>query len=49
MARSLGAEFKEYPGQGHWLIEHDGENVVRDIHRWIVQSLGEKILLAEFS
>jgi pimeloyl-ACP methyl ester carboxylesterase len=49
MARSLGAEFKEYPGQGHWLIEHDGENVVRDIHRWIVQSLGEKILLAEIS
>jgi pimeloyl-ACP methyl ester carboxylesterase len=49
MARSLGGEFKEYPGQGHWLIEHDGENIVRDIHRWIIQRLGEKILLAEFS
>jgi pimeloyl-ACP methyl ester carboxylesterase len=49
IARSLGGEFKEYPGQGHWLIEHDGENIVRDIHRWIVQRLGEKILLAEFS
>jgi pimeloyl-ACP methyl ester carboxylesterase len=49
MARSLGGEFKEYPGQGHWLIEHDGENIVRDIHRWIIQKLGEKILLTEFS
>ena len=49
MARSLAGEFKEYPGQGHWLIEHDGENVVRDIHRWIIRRLGERILLAEFS
>jgi pimeloyl-ACP methyl ester carboxylesterase len=49
LARSLGGEFKEYSGQGHWLIEHDGENIVRDIHRWIIQRLGEKILLAEFS
>ena len=22
----------------HWLIEHDGENIVRDIHRWIIQN-----------
>jgi len=49
MAAWLGGEFKEYPGQGHWLIAHDGENIVRDIHRWIIQKLGEKILLAEFS
>ena len=40
---------KSIPGQGHWLIEHDGETIVRDIHRWIIQKLGEKILLAEFS
>jgi pimeloyl-ACP methyl ester carboxylesterase len=49
IAAWLGGEFKEYPGQGHWLIEHDGENIVRDIHRWIIHKLGEKILLAEFS
>ena len=49
MGAWLGGEFKEYPGQGHWLIEHDGENIVRDIHRWIIQKLGEKILPAEFS
>jgi pimeloyl-ACP methyl ester carboxylesterase len=49
IASSLGAEFEEYPGQGHWLIEDDGENIVRNIHRWIIQKLGEKILLAQFS
>ena len=48
MAEWLGGDFREYPGQGHWLIEHDGENIVRDIHRWIIQKLGEKILLANF-
>jgi pimeloyl-ACP methyl ester carboxylesterase len=49
MAQRLGGEFREYPAQGHWLIEYDGEDIVRDIHRWIIQTLGEKILLAEFS
>src|SRR5262245_20459147 len=49
MADWLGGDFREYPGRGHWLIEQDGENIVRDIHRWIIQKLGEKILLAEFS
>jgi pimeloyl-ACP methyl ester carboxylesterase len=49
MATWLGGEFKEYTRQGHWLIEDDGETIVRDIHRWIIQKLGEKILLAELS
>jgi non-heme chloroperoxidase len=49
MTEWLGGEFREYPGQGHWLIEHDGENIVRDIHRWIIQKLGEKVLLANFA
>ena len=49
LAAWLGADFKEYPGQGHWLIERDGELIVRDIHRWIIQKLGETILLADFS
>ncbi len=48
-ARLLGAEFKEYPDRGHWMVEEEGwEEVVNDIHRWIVQGLGEEILLAEF-
>ena len=49
LAEWLGGEFREYPGQGHWLVETDGEKIVRDIHRWIIQKLGEKILLADFS
>jgi len=49
MAQWLGGEFTEYSAQGHWLIEHDGESIVRDIHRWIIKGLGEKILLTEFS
>jgi pimeloyl-ACP methyl ester carboxylesterase len=49
MAQSLGGEFRQYPGRGHWLIEDGGEGIVRDIHRWIIQRHGEKILLAELS
>ena len=49
IAEWLGGEFREYPGQGHWLIEMNGEPIVRDVHRWIIQKLGEKILLADFS
>lgn len=45
----LGADFQAYPDQGHWLIEKDGESITRDIHRWVVQKLGDTILLAEFS
>jgi hypothetical protein len=29
--------------------EEEGQKIVRDIHRWLVQRLGEKILLADFS
>lgn len=47
LAHWLGADFKEYPGQGHWMIEQDSEAVVWDIHRWIIQKLGDKVLLAE--
>ena len=47
IAQWLGGDFNEYPGQGHWLIEQDGESIVRDIHRWVIQKLGDKILLAD--
>jgi len=46
-AGRLGAEFREYTG-GHWLIgEAGGEEVVRDLHRWIVQKAGGEILLEQ--
>ena len=49
IARWLGADFKEYPGQGHWIIEASSEPIVRDIHRWLVQNLGDRVLIAELS
>jgi pimeloyl-ACP methyl ester carboxylesterase len=49
IAQRFGGEFRECRGQGHWLIERDGENIVRDIHRWIIRKLGgEILLLADF-
>lgn len=42
-------DFREYPSLGHWLLgEEKSEGVARDVHRWIVQRLGEVILLSEF-
>ncbi len=50
MARWLGGDIKEYPDHGHWMMEEEGgERIVRDIHRWVIQRLGEEILLAELS
>jgi pimeloyl-ACP methyl ester carboxylesterase len=43
----LGADFKAYQGQGHWIIEQNSEATVRDIHRWLIHKLGDKVLLAE--
>jgi pimeloyl-ACP methyl ester carboxylesterase len=47
--RWLGADFKSYADQGHWMIEADGEPIVRDIHRWLIQKLPEQLLLSEIS
>lgn len=43
----LGADLKEYPSQGHWLLEADSETVVRNVHRWLVHTLGDKIILTD--
>lgn len=49
-ATALGASLLEYPQRGHWMMgEAEGEKIVREIHRWVIQKLGEKIFLAEFS
>jgi pimeloyl-ACP methyl ester carboxylesterase len=48
LASALGAQLLEYPNHGHWMMgEADGQKIVRDIHRWVIQKLGEKILLPE--
>ena len=49
LAQSLGGDFNVYPGHGHWILgEGEGEVIARDIHRWLIQKLGEEILLVEF-
>jgi pimeloyl-ACP methyl ester carboxylesterase len=47
IGKLMGADFKAVGGQGHWLIEQDSEALVRDIHRWVIHKLGDKVLLAE--
>ncbi|MBI2991887.1 MAG: hypothetical protein HYY47_07105, partial [Deltaproteobacteria bacterium] len=50
LAQSLSGDCNAYPGHGHWILgEGEGEAIVRDIHRWVVQKLGDELLLAEFS
>jgi pimeloyl-ACP methyl ester carboxylesterase len=47
IARWLRADLEEYRDQGHWIIESDGERIVRDVHRWLIQKRGNELLLAE--
>ena len=45
-AQWLGAQCREYPGHAHWMLGEEGwEEIVNDSHRWLVQSLGEAILV----
>ena len=47
--KSLSGDCNVYPGHGHWILgEGEGEVIARDIHRWLIQKLGEEILLVEF-
>ncbi|HXG50368.1 MAG TPA: alpha/beta hydrolase [candidate division Zixibacteria bacterium] len=48
LARWLGADFRLYDSHGHWMIAGPGEAIVRDTHRWLVQRLGDRILLESF-
>lgn len=48
LARSIGADCRVYSGHGHWILgEEGGEEIVRDMHRWIVRQAGASILLEE--
>ena len=50
LASKWHADLLEYSNHGHWIMgEADGEKIVRDIHRRVVQKLGERILLADFA
>lgn len=48
MAKRLVGEFLEYAGHGHWIMQEEGtDKIISDLHRWLVQKLGDKILLAQ--
>lgn len=50
LAGRLDADIQVHPERGHWIIqEQEGETIVRATHRWLVQKLGEEILLAEMA
>ncbi len=45
-AQWLGADYREYPRHGHWMMEEkEGQTIVREIHRWLIQRLGEENFL----
>jgi len=48
LVEQLGGEYREYTERGHWMLHEDGwENVVNDVHRWLLKILGESILLQQ--
>lgn len=40
VARRYRAEFKEYPGRGHWMMEEGWEEIAHDISEWLDEQAG---------
>lgn len=48
LATDLGREYRRYPQRGHWMLHETGwQEVVNDVHRWIVNTMGESILVSD--
>jgi pimeloyl-ACP methyl ester carboxylesterase len=46
LAERLSAEYRDYPGQGHWFLAGvQGTTIIGDLHRWLVRTLGEALLV----
>jgi pimeloyl-ACP methyl ester carboxylesterase len=46
LAERLSAEYRNYSGQGHWLLAGaQGKIVTGDLHRWLITTLGEALLV----
>ncbi|HEV8714755.1 MAG TPA: alpha/beta fold hydrolase [Candidatus Binatia bacterium] len=46
LAEHLSAAYRHYPGQGHWLLTGEqGPLLIGDLHRWLVRTLGEALLV----
>lgn len=40
VARKYKADFKEYPGRGHWMMEEDWEKAAHDLGKWLEKRAG---------
>jgi pimeloyl-ACP methyl ester carboxylesterase len=50
LATQLPAAYREYPGHGHWLVaDTQRTKLITDLHRWLIQTLGEELLVPEES
>jgi len=50
LAERLSATYRNYPGQGHWLPAGDQwTTLAGDLHRWLVRTLGEALLVPQES
>jgi len=48
LAERLSAAYRPYPGQGHWLLTGEqGALIAGEMHRWLIQTLGETLLVPE--
>ena len=46
LADFLHADSLIYPDQGHWLLSGPQTSTfVADVHRWLIRTLGERLLL----
>lgn len=44
----FGGEYRQYPQRGHWMLHEPGwQKLVNDIHRWILNTLGESVLVSD--
>jgi len=48
LAERLSAAYRNYPGQGHWLLTGDqGARLAAEVHRWLIRTLGETLLVPQ--
>jgi pimeloyl-ACP methyl ester carboxylesterase len=48
LAERLSAAYRTYPGQGHWLLAGEqGARIAADVHRWLIRTLGEALLVPQ--
>jgi pimeloyl-ACP methyl ester carboxylesterase len=46
LVERLSAEHRDYPGQGHWLLAGEQwKKIASDLHRWLIRTLGEALLV----